>query len=214
MKNKKGYIYIFTNDSLKDTVKLGYASDVEQRRKTLSNTSVPMAYQTYAVYEVPTGLEDKKLHKLIDKLNPNLRISQNREFYLMKPEEAYDLLECIAQISGTLGKLKRVAMKETAQEKAIKEKKRGAFKFSMCGIKRGAIISYIKKPSITAKVVDDNHVEYKVGNQKYIMSLTALAITLLGKKGYHIPGPNYFSYKGKRLDLLRKEKEKKRQGKK
>ena len=80
---KKGYIYIMTNPGLKDMVKIGYATDVEVRRQQLSSTNVPFDYEIYATYETSGNLEDKKLHVLIDKLNPELRITKNREFYGM-----------------------------------------------------------------------------------------------------------------------------------
>ena len=104
----KGYIYIMTNPALKDMVKIGYASDVETRRKQLSTTALPYEYEVFATYETSGNLEDKKLHKMIDNLNPDLRVSSNREFFIMTPDEAYELLEAIAVISGTKDKLKKV----------------------------------------------------------------------------------------------------------
>ena len=71
-----GYIYIMTNPCLKDMVKIGYATNVEERRKQLSTTALPYDYEVYATYETPGNLEDKKLHKLIDNLNPDLRVSK------------------------------------------------------------------------------------------------------------------------------------------
>ncbi len=91
----KGYIYIMTNPALPDMVKIGYATDVENRRKQLSTTALPYDYEVYATYETAGNLEDKKLHKLIDNLNPDLRITKNREFFIMSPEDAYELLESI-----------------------------------------------------------------------------------------------------------------------
>lgn len=97
-----------TNPVLKDMVKIGYATDVESRRKQLSTTALPYEYEIYATYETSGKLEDKKLHKMIDNLNPDLRISKNREFFILSPEDAYELLESIATISGTKDKLKKV----------------------------------------------------------------------------------------------------------
>ncbi|QNM01717.1 GIY-YIG nuclease family protein [Simiaoa sunii] len=72
----KGYIYIMMNPCLKDMVKIGYATDVEARRKQLSTTTLPTDYEIYATYETKGNLEDKKLHRLIDNLNPDLRVSK------------------------------------------------------------------------------------------------------------------------------------------
>lgn len=105
---EKGYIYIMTNPALKDMVKIGYAKDVEQRRQQLSTTALPYEYDVYATYETSGKLEDKKLHKLIDNLNSDLRVSKNREFFIMTPEDAYELLEAIAIISDSVGKLKKM----------------------------------------------------------------------------------------------------------
>lgn len=102
----KGYIYIMTNPSFPNMVKIGYATDVEARREQLSNSALPYKFEVYATYETSGKLEDKKLHKLIDSLNPGLRISKDREFYKMSAEKAYALLETIAIISGTQDRLK------------------------------------------------------------------------------------------------------------
>ena len=44
----KGYIYIMTNPCLNNMVKIGYATDVEERRKQLSTTALPTDYEIYA----------------------------------------------------------------------------------------------------------------------------------------------------------------------
>ena len=50
-----GYIYIMTNPALKDMVKIGYATDIEVRRKQLSTTALPYEYEVYATYENGTN---------------------------------------------------------------------------------------------------------------------------------------------------------------
>ena len=116
----KGYIYIMTNPGLNGMVKIGYATNVETRRKQLSTTALPYEYEIYATYETSGALEDKKLHKMIDNLNPDLRVTKNREFFVLSPEDAYELLEAIATISGTKAKLKKVKVKERSKQKVRK----------------------------------------------------------------------------------------------
>ena len=107
-KSKEGYIYILTNPSFPNYVKLGYADDVEKRVKELNRSEcTPFAFRIYATYKVHSRLKDLDLHNLIDKLNPTLRSKDNvdgkvriREFYAMTKEEAYDLLSAIANING------------------------------------------------------------------------------------------------------------------
>lgn len=113
MAEKTGYIYVLTNESfhMENWIKIGYAEDVEKRVKELSNTSVPLPYQVYCTYEIPripgTKDPDKLIHDLISKLNPDLRISPNREFFAMTPWDAYDMLSAIAEMHGRLSKVTR-----------------------------------------------------------------------------------------------------------
>lgn len=204
----KGVIYILTNPSFPDYVKIGYAKDLEKRMSQLNRSeTVPFAFRAYAVYEVDSNLTDLVLHDLIDRLNPDLRSIENfdgkerkREFYAMKPEAAYSLLECIAKISGTEDRLMKMSAEgheildeETAAEVA-KEAKRGPFRFSKYGIPIGSIIRYINDPSIEASVVDDRQISYK----GVTTSVSALAQELL-EYDYRVQGTAYFTYEGEKL---------------
>lgn len=154
----KSYIYIMTNPALKDMVKIGYATNFEQRRQQLSTTALPYDYEVYATYETSGNLEDKKLHKLIDKLNSDLRVSKNREFFIMSPEDAYELLETIAFISGTSDKLNKVH-KELLIDKhqTIKKPK---IDFYKCGLKNGDILEYINDSSVKVTICSNNKAIY------------------------------------------------------
>lgn len=166
-----------------------------------------------ASYEVNSRLSDLKIHSIIDKLNPNLRSIENfngkqrvREFYAMSPEDAYSILEAIAEIHGCADKLKRIDMdeaqkqaEETAQEIDAEHKERQSpFRFSMCNIQPGEEIEYCNNPEIKCTVVDDKTVSYQ--GQSY--SLSSLAQLLTGSK-YSVAGPRYFKYKGEWLNDIR-----------
>ena len=183
-----GYIYIMTNPALKDMVKIGYAADVETRRKRLSTTALPYEYEVYATYETSGNLEDKKLHKMIDNLNPDLRVSSNREFFVMSPQEAYELLEAIAVISGTKDKLKKVKV-APAKKQVVR---RPPVNFVKCGIPMGAELVYIEDPNLTVKVVSERKVEYN----GEITSMSAISDRI---KGYPTPGPQFFTYDGEKV---------------
>jgi len=125
--NKKGQIYIFTNPSFPEYVKIGYAEDVNERLRVLNSSSaVPFAFRVYATYEVDYKLEDKQVHKMIDAINPELRSSEvvngkvrKREFFQMSKEQAYTILECMAKMSGTIDRLHLIE----ATEEDIKQEK-------------------------------------------------------------------------------------------
>lgn len=195
----KGYIYIMTNPCLKDMVKIGYATDVEERRKQLSTTALPYDYEVYATYETPGNLEDKKLHKLIDNLNPELRVSKNREFFVMSPEDAYELLESIAIISGSPDRLSKIASPTKEDECSENRSKRPPVNFSKCGIPIGAELVFVDDPSVKVIVESDRKVLYN----DELTSLSAVVRKLKGAKTYH--GPAYFTYNGKLITDIAEE---------
>ncbi len=113
MENKCGVIYIFTNPSFPEYVKIGYADDEKLRLEQLNRSSAtPFAFRLYAKYEVENRLDDLKIHSIIDTLNPSLRSidvingkKRVREFFCMSKEKAYSIFESIALISGTKDRL-------------------------------------------------------------------------------------------------------------
>lgn len=213
-----GYIYILTNPSFPQYVKIGYATDVKQRLDELNRSSaVPFAFRVYATYEVDSALSDKKLHSILDKLDPELRSTEEingkkrvREFYAMTPEDAYDILDAIAEINGFKHRLKK--WKATAEEQKEEETAKeiseahqeclAPFTFSMCNIAVGEEIEFWRSASepsgIMCTVADDKYVEYD--GQRW--SLTSLAKHLLGVK-WAMAGPKYFKYKGEWLNDIR-----------
>lgn len=209
---KKGVIYILTNPSFPDYIKIGYARDLEKRLKQLNRSeTVPFAFRAYAVYEVSSELTDKELHKLIDNLNPDLRTIETfdgkervKEFYAMSAEDAYGLLECIAKISGTTESLKRLTpeghdiIDEQIAEEVRDNAKRGPFRFTQCGIPIGATIEFVENSEIKATVVDDRRIEY--GGET--TSVSALA-QKLKQFNHPVQGTLWFTYKGERLADLR-----------
>lgn len=212
-KDKKfGVIYILTNPSFPDFVKIGYAQDIEKRLKQLNRSeTIPFAFRVYAVYKVESKLTDKELHKLIDNLNPDLRTIENfdgkervKEFYAMSAEDAYGLLECIAKISGTEDRLQRLTpegheiLDEQIANEVRETARRGPFRFSDCNIPVGSELTFIENSDIKAIVVDDRRIEY----EGETTSVSALAQKL---KGFDHPvqGTLWFLYKGEKLTDIR-----------
>lgn len=104
-----GVIYILTNKAFSNLVKIGYADDLIRRVNQLnSSDALPYPFEIYAYYGVPRRLTDLKLHNLIDKLNPSLRTRSEvngrtrvREFFELTPEDAFSILDAIAEITDT-----------------------------------------------------------------------------------------------------------------
>lgn len=207
-----GYVYILTNPSFKeDWVKIGKSSrPVDVRSKELDNTAVPLPFEIYATMHTSKYNEvEKMVHKMIDRLT-DLRIRQSREFFNVPPQVALDILRDIANaIDDAVVTLYKDNLPIPEGEEHPKEKreiKRGRFKFGMVDIPIGAMITFIPT-GIQVKVVSDDQIEY----EGRIYKLSPFVGTFMPAEKRNTSGAyqgaKYFTYKGKVLDDLRKERE-------
>ena len=213
MSNKEpGYVYILTNPSFReDWVKIGKSSrPVDVRSKELDNTAVPLPFEVFATIKTIKYNEVEKLvHKNIDRLS-DLRIRQNREFFNVPPQVALDIFYDIAKIIDdaeiTLYEDNKPIEKSENKETQKRETKRPRFKFSMCGIKIGEYITF-NTTGVEVKVASDDSIEYEGRMYK----LSPFVGTFMPEEQRNTSGAyqgaKFFSYKGKVLENIRKEKE-------
>ena len=213
MSNKEpGYVYILTNPSFReDWVKIGKSSrPVDVRSKELDNTAVPLPFEIFATMKTVKYNEVEKLvHKTIDRLT-DLRIRQNREFFNVAPQLALDIFRDIASTIDDaeviLYENSKPIVEEARKEIQKREVKRARFKFSMCDIKIGELITFIPT-GIQVKVASDDSIEY----QGRIYKLSPFVGTFMPEEQRNTSGAyqgaKYFSYNGKVLDEIRKERE-------
>ena len=100
MANKEpGYVYILTNPSFReDWVKIGKTINMEERLRTLYNTSLPLPFEVFATMKTAKYNEAEKLvHHYIERFT-NLRIEKKREFFNVKPEEALEIFREVATL--------------------------------------------------------------------------------------------------------------------
>lgn len=175
-KKEKGYIYILTNPSFPQYVKIGYANDLESRLKQLNRSEcIPYAFRVYAYYIVPKRLTDTEIHKIIDTLNPNLRAIDNingkerkREFYELSADDAYEILLGIAKINGMEDNIVLVEPtdKELEDEEQAEEGRTKTYLPRMQWlmdqgiIKKGDKVYVINHPEKIAEVIDSDNVIY------------------------------------------------------
>ena len=89
-------IYILTNQSMPETIKIGITNNLEKRIKELDSTNTPLPFECYYAVEVENAtVIEKKIHEGLD----DKRIRQNREFFSTTPEQAKSILE-IAEVMG------------------------------------------------------------------------------------------------------------------
>ena len=217
MSTNTGYIYILTNPSFPDYVKIGYADDVEKRVQQLNNTEcTPYAFHVYATYEVDSRLMDIKFHTIIDKLNPSLRSieqyngrTRKREFFEISAEDAYSVFEAMAEIHGCRERLKKwdtteEEIIETEIAEIVKTSSRTRhenYTFEYWNIPIGAVLTHIEDPSISFTVVGNRKLEYN----GEVLYMTPFAKKLGGKTS-HGPGyiEKYFAYNGETLKEIEK----------
>ena len=94
-----GYVYILTNPSFReDWIKIGKTTNMEERLRTLYNTSLPLHFEPYATMKTDKYNEAEKLvHHYIERFT-NLRIEKKREFFNVKPEEALEIFREVATL--------------------------------------------------------------------------------------------------------------------
>ena len=161
-----GYVYRLTYPSFcEDWVKIGKSSrPVDVRSKELDNTAVPLPFEIFATMKTVKYNEVEKLvHKTIDRLT-DLRIRQNREFFNVAPQLALDIFRDIASTIDDaeviLYENSKPIVEEARKEIQKREVKRARFKFSMCDIKIGELITFIPT-GIQVKVASDDSIEYE-----------------------------------------------------
>ena len=198
-------VYILTNESMPDTIKVGITENLDRRVRELDNTSTPLPFECYYAVEVENASAiEKKIHEGLD----DKRVRQNREFFNATPEQAKAILE-IAEVMGGKNVTPKEDIVETPQDKQALEnarKKRGRIDyFGILGIQKGTTLTFSKDENITCVVSDNGKIIFR--DKETTLSGSALLIT--NEMGYdwgQVQGAGYWCYQGKTLRELVSEK--------
>lgn len=187
-------VYILTNQAMPGVVKIGITGGtVEDRMRSLFSTGVPLPFECYFALEVVDSSNiEKKLHHGLD----DFRVNDSREFFEIDPEKAKALLSMVKGID--VNPKKDVVDTKTDQEALDKSRNRNKFHFASVGIEPGELLEFKKDKTITAKVLEDDKIEFR-GD---VMSLSPAALKVIHEMGYEwskIAGPQFWCYKGKTL---------------
>ena len=188
-------VYILTNQSMPGLIKIGITErKVEERMRDLySSSAVPLPFECYFALEVKDAkLVEKKIHHGFD----DYRINENREFFEIDPDKAKSILSLVDGVEVT--PKTDVVDNPTDQQALDKQRNKQRFNFASVGISPGEILEFKKDKTITAKVLNDDKIEFE-GNP---MSLSPAALIVIHRMGYEwtkIAGPQFWCYKGKTL---------------
>ena len=90
-------VYILTNESMPDIIKIGITDNLSRRLRDLDNTSTPLPFECFYAVEVKdTHSIEKLLHEAFD----DKRVRQNREFFNCTPEQAKSALKIAEKMGG------------------------------------------------------------------------------------------------------------------
>lgn len=94
-KTEDGFVYILTNPAFKTFyIKIGFTTNVNSRLSELYNTSVPLRFKVYALLKTP---KYKLAEKMIHAAFKSSRIGDDREFFMLNPEEALVQMKIVAE---------------------------------------------------------------------------------------------------------------------
>lgn len=187
-------IYILTNEAMPGYIKIGKTTNLEQRIKSLDNTSVALPFECFYACEVDNmNKVEKKLHEAFD----DNRVRKNREFFVLNPERVLAILELVQIKNVTPNHL--ILNDKNDKDDDIKalesaKKRTPIFNFEMVGILPGSILTWFDDDKITCKVLDNRRVEY-AGE---ITSPSASA-QKIKKTSYPLQGTIYWVYEGETL---------------
>ena len=190
------FVYILTNPTIPDLVKIGRTKNLEERMRSLSSHSgVPVPFQCFYCCEVNDGNEvEKRLHFGLG----DHRINPKREFFRINPERVKVLLEgwSIRDVTPSSD----IVDSQEEQESLNREtSRRPVFTFQMVDIPIGSELTFLKDETKVCIVSDVREVEYE--NVKY--SLNQITLELLtnefGKNWKSVRGPDYWIFENETL---------------
>jgi len=184
-------VYILTNESMPNYIKIGITSDLERRMRELDNTSVPLPFECfYACTVKDMTFVEKQLHEAF----ADHRVRSTREFFELSPIRAASALK-LAEIENITPSVDIVESKEdqVALDKA--RARRPNFNFNSLNISIGSELTFIYDEKIKATVIDDRHI--KIGEEVTTVSTAAIKLT---NSKVPLQGTIYWLFEGETLN--------------
>jgi len=184
-----GFVYAFTNRAMPGLVKIGWASDVKQRRSQLSNTSgVPVSFDCLYASEVKDAEDAKEKEKIIHEILEHARFNVKREFFRTSGTSSDSttvktVVGLLKLVDLSHGQLTAVLQGEfdnlmTPEERKdidsvakANARRRSIFTFTAVGILPGAELVYKNDATKVCVVDDERHVKYE--ETRYTLSRLA-----------------------------------------
>jgi hypothetical protein len=201
-----GIVYVLINPAFENYIKIGRTINLEQRLRSLDNTSVPLPFRCVFAVEVE---DENEVERLLHQAFADNRTRTTREFFEV------DAHRVIAAMKLTRGR--DVTPKDDIAEdeegiRAIEKaarKPRRIYSLFDANLKIGDVLRYANNENITAEVT----AEKKILFEGVETSLSASALTLLQRDGYKwrtVNGWNFWMFENEtvaeRLNNILEEK--------
>ena len=193
------FIYVLTNPTMPNLVKIGRTTDLATRLRSLSAaTGVPVPFECFFFCEVTDSL---KVEKALHDAFADHRVNEKREFFRINPNRAVAILELVA-IKNVIPLATVADTPEELEALQREQVRREVFRFRLADVPIGAVISFSKDSSITATVVDDKRIDFE-GNVTSTSSAAQLVLNRMGWNWSAVQGPLYWDYEGESLSERR-----------
>ncbi len=191
-------VYILTNESMPEIIKIGFTDNLSRRLRELDNTSTPLPFECFYAVEVDDA---KVIENLLHEAFDDKQVRKRREFFYCTPEQAKSALK-IAEKMGGRDVTPREVVVETQQDKQAldnaKKRKGRVDYFGILGISVGQTLTFSKDSSITCEVGDNGQVLFRGEST----TLSGSALTIVSEMGYNwqqVRGAGYWCYRGTTL---------------
>jgi len=196
-------VYILTNESMPDIIKIGITDNISRRLKDLDNTSTPLPFECFYALEVDDA---RSIEKLLHEAFDDKRVRPNREFFNCSAEQAKSALRIAEKMGGRDVTPNETPFEMPTDKQALDLAKRKQGKvdyFGILGINEGEVLTFVKDPSLTCEVKDNGQVLFR----EELATLSGSALTIIHELGYEwqrVSGPAHWCYNGTTLtDLYR-----------
>lgn len=192
-------VYVFTNLSFPDWVKIGRCKDLKARLKSLSqNTATPLPFRCFYACKVADA---KKVEKQLHSVFAQYRVSSRREFFKVDAEMVVNVLQLVAE--------EEVVIEEPEVDQSITQANdheasiQARFQFIEAGVALGEKIYLTRFPTLKATVIGQERVSYEGADWTLSQLTEHLVPKHYGYTKLKTSAPRYWSYEGKPLVALK-----------
>ena len=217
----QGIVYVLTNPGMPGLVKIGRTVNIEQRLRTLYNSSVPFLFDLHHAVEVGNAEE---VERTLLEVFGEQRVNSRREFLKVAPERVVAALKLTGgkpvgqdHVIGDGQEDVEDKPADTADGIADDDRKasetwtrrRANFTFRKLNIPVGSELTFSRDPSLTAIVANERSMVEFEGEK---VSTGQAAETILRRDyawgaGSRANGADFWEYKGEILNTLREKLE-------